>query len=214
MIEVKKHLEYDKNCIKEVYCDGGLISRNPSHIGGSWAFVAVDENRHFLYSCADVIVFNKEQRQKGIFITNNTTETIAICKALEYLPYGWEGTIVSDSECALTRLVGNPKFQGCPGNVINRFKQARERLGRLSIIQVSGHPDDKDLQGVNGYCHKTGLPLGRKIDKNGNPFPVSMWNEYCDILCGEVMEPYKIKKGVKSECNSDESEIEGVETVT
>lgn len=184
---------FDYNRIREIYCDGGLMKENPSLIGGSWAWVGVDENRRLLIARADVVLVTP-----GGIISNNTVETMAIVKALQAMPDDWDGTIISDSDCALTRTFGNPPFSGCPRNVKEALQDEVLRMGDMSMIHVHGHPNQDDLDGVNGFCEKTGLPLGHKTDKNGNLLPVSMWNKYADSLCRTVMSEYLEKISMKT----------------
>jgi ribonuclease HI len=188
MIKVLHTENLDFRRIKEIYTDGGLMFSNPSDKGGAWAWVGVDEERRIMIAKCDIVLVNGGQ------ITNNTTETMAIVKALEAMPNGWSGTIISDSEVALTRLFGTPRFHGCPPNVRDRLHKAVNRLGKLEKIHVSGHPSIRDLNGENGYCPKSGLPLGRKRDKDGNLLPVSKWNKYADELCKTVMAEHSENK--------------------
>lgn len=183
---IKIHEEkIDLNRVRELYCDGGLMKKNPSSIGGSWAFCGVDSERKLLIAYADIVVCKESQ-----IISNNTTETIAICKALELMPIGWDGTIISDSKVALTRTFSNPKFTGCPGNVRIRLKEAFNRLKVKNYIHVAGHPIITELKGEFGFDNETNLPLSRKLSDSGKQMPCSKHNAYVDALCNQVMKEY------------------------
>src|SRR4051794_41446106 len=85
--------------IRSIYADGGVIDRNPSSIGGTWAYCHVDDDD------------NRISEQGGIFIpsprglvTNNRMEFLALLSALEALPSGWSGRVCSDSRVTLGRL--------------------------------------------------------------------------------------------------------------
>ncbi|HRH46677.1 MAG TPA: hypothetical protein PKY82_33845, partial [Pyrinomonadaceae bacterium] len=73
--------EVDENEIVALYCDGGVISMNPSPIGGTWAWCGVNAKGERVIE------------QSGAFpapesrpVSNNHTEQIAITKALEAMP--------------------------------------------------------------------------------------------------------------------------------
>lgn len=59
--------------IVALYCDGGVIGRNPSKFGGTWAWCAVDETGARVIERSDRIDCRPFQ-----LITNNHTEQIAI----------------------------------------------------------------------------------------------------------------------------------------
>ena len=75
-----------------LYCDGGVIGRNPSSQGGVWAWCGVDKNGTRIIEKGGFV-----PAPPGVQITNNHTEQIAICLALEAMPDGWSGLVCSDS---------------------------------------------------------------------------------------------------------------------
>jgi ribonuclease HI len=147
--------------IVALYTDGGVIGRNPSTIGGTWAFCAVDESDNRVMQRSGV-VFATAVR----FITNNHTEQIAIVKALEAMPAGWSGKLYTDSWVALVRVFKNGKTRNLPRNIIDRTTAARQRLGEIEPVLLAGHPTKAELAGgVKGKL------------------PVSQHNVWCDQQC-------------------------------
>src|ERR1043165_5334043 len=74
--------------------DGGVVGKNPSDIGGTWAWCGVDAEGNRIVWRGGFVPVN------GRPITNNHTEQIAITLALEAMPDGWSGTVCSDSMIA------------------------------------------------------------------------------------------------------------------
>lgn len=152
--------------VVELYCDGGVVGRNPSPIGGTWAFCGVDANGVRILERSGFV-----PSPEGRPITNNHTEQIAIVKALEAMPDGWSGRVNSDSRIALGRVFHNFREKNLPPNVSERSRAAVRRLGRLTFRLVQGHPTKADLQ--NGIGKKRGLP-------------VSEHNVWCDKACNDA----------------------------
>ena len=81
-----------------VYCDGGVIRRNPSPIGGTWAYIwtrtneSVREDRGLMPVSDDWPA-----------ISNNHSELQALVEAMEHLPDGWAGVICTDSGVTIAR---------------------------------------------------------------------------------------------------------------
>jgi ribonuclease HI len=162
--------------VKYLYSDGGVIysgSPGGSTIGGTWAFVATDENDEFLFSKSGYI---KVESPKGT--TNNHTEFVATVMALEEMDAGWSGTLACDSKITLGRLFEGNQTKNLPAEWVERAQKALNRLGVVTPKHLDGH------------ASKAQLEVG--IGKHGNP--VSKWNNLCDDLCGEAKEPYKMEK--------------------
>ena len=90
-------------------------------------------------------------------ITNNHTEQIAICHALEAMPDGWSGTVYSDSQVALGRVFEGWKLNNLPPNIAKRCAAALARLGKIEHVLLQGHPTRADLE--CGIGAKRGLPV-------------------------------------------------------
>ncbi len=155
--------------VANLYCDGGVVGKNPSDFGGSWAFVATDENDEYLFHKSG---FHQTVGQQT---TNNHTELIATIKALEEMDENWSGVLLSDSEITLGRIFSGWKMKNVPHEYIVRLYKAKARLGNITGQHLDGHPTVKQLEVGKG--------------KNGNP--VSKWNYMADKLCG--MEVAKVK---------------------
>lgn len=154
--------------ITAVYADGGVIGVNPSPIGGTWAYVHVDENGVVLARDSAVVT----PRSSVPLITNNLTEMIALVRALAALPAGWSGHVYSDSQITLGRLFLGWKMNGIPPVLVKQGAEALERLDLPNIqwTLLDGHPT------------KAQLAIGR--GKRGNP--VSIHNVECDKECGRL----------------------------
>src|SRR4051794_3588578 len=85
---VKKDTE-----IVRVFTDGGVVGPNPSVIGGTWAWVAVDKHGDVVAEEFGFVPTVNPLRK----VSNNHTEQIAIVKALEYVPNSFAGMLCSDS---------------------------------------------------------------------------------------------------------------------
>jgi ribonuclease HI len=151
-----------------VYADGGVIGKNPSPIGGTWAYILVDSDRLKVDSGSGVV----RPADVGLpAIENNLTELLACLQAMERLPDGWAGVIHTDSQVTVFRLRGkNPKLNGIPEAMRERLRLARGRLGTYSMVLLDGHP--------------TRAHLKAGVGKRGKP--VSLWNVECDRECSRL----------------------------
>lgn len=149
-----------------VYADGGVIQRNPSPIGGTWAWCHVSASGERIRTDSGVIL----PRQRLPEITNNLSEYVALVRGLEALPEGWSGAVYSDSQVTLARLFERARCKGLPQVLIRQGAAAVARLDWASIspVLLSGHPTKAELL--------AGLA------KSGRP--VSEHNVWCDRECG------------------------------
>lgn len=147
-----------------LYADGGVILKNPSSIGGTWAWCGVDAEGVRIIERGGVCPVN------GREITNNHMEQIAITLALEAMPDGWGGIVYSDSQIALGRVFKGWKTKNLPRNISQRSAAALARMGRVEPVLLQGHPTKADLA-----CG-TGSRRG---------FPVSIHNVWCDEKCSQ-----------------------------
>lgn len=156
--------------IAAVFTDGGVIGKNPSEVGGTWAFCHVGADGKRLRDGCGVV----QPSDVGLpAVTNNLTELLAAVLALEGLPEEWEGTFHTDSLVTLYRVRGYQrgekpsKFNGIPDSIRSRLESAVDRLGRFTCMLLGGHPSKKDLA------------RGSRADGT----PVSIHNVYCDQIC-------------------------------
>lgn len=173
--------------VKAVFADGGCIGSNPSKKGGAVAWYAVSqgESPEYLNSFEKGGLGSKDILHsfngfylpcyKGLPVTNQHSEFMALLYGLEAMPENWSGYAVSDSKITLGRMFWNWKRNNLPEEYWQRFLKARARLGNIIPIHIDGHPTNAQLEAGKG--------------KRGNP--VSKWNRACDELCNEVKKDYE-----------------------
>lgn len=154
----------EQNTIVAIYTDGGVILKNPSTIGGTWAWCAVDARGNRVIERGGAV-----PARDGQPITNNHMEQIALTLALEAMPDGWSGTVYSDSMIALGRVFKGWRLKNLPANVAKRSAAAVARLGHIETVLLQGHPTKADLA----------CGMGKKRN-----LPVSIHNVWCDAECG------------------------------
>ena len=169
----------DLSQITQIFCDGGIITTNPSPIGGTYAFCGVDAFGERILERGGVI-----QSSPAEPITNNTTEQIAIVTALETLPDGWSGKLHSDSQIALGRVFLGWQTNGLPADIIRRTTHALARMGKIEHVLLQGHPTKADLA----------CGIGKK-----RQLPVSIHNVWCDKRCQEEAFKYLTALGPKAD---------------
>ncbi|HRH46902.1 MAG TPA: hypothetical protein PKY82_34970 [Pyrinomonadaceae bacterium] len=114
--------------------DGGLIAKNPSPIGGTWAFCGVNAKGQIVLENSGIVLAPPLK-----LVTNNHTKQIAIVKALEAMPEGWSGQISSNSKVSLGRVFQGWQENNLPPNISARTTAALRRLGEVKPI--SEHSD-------------------------------------------------------------------------
>jgi len=160
--------------MNELYADGGVIDKNPSAIGGTWAYRIVSSPKPIIF----LVGYITPKRAKLPSITNNLTEMLALVRGLEALPTDWVGTVYSDSQITLGRAFEGWKWNGIPDWLHHDYQDARKHLlhwDQINHILLSGHP--------------TRAQLAAGIGKNGRP--VSIHNVWCDKACSEMAKTYR-----------------------
>ena len=166
------HLSYGADILEAVrrcegewlWTDGGLLTPNPSPVGGTWAFLRVRDGFHVPGGCARGILLAELDAP----VSGNTMEMLAVVEGLESLPDGWEGTVASDSMVTLRRMLAPlSPWSGCPEILRERYHAQRRRLGALRGVLVAGHPS------------RAALEAG--VGKDG--VAVSRFNVWCDAAC-------------------------------
>lgn len=154
--------------ITALYADGGVIGRNPSPIGGTWAWCHVNAAGERIATGSGVVL----PRPSLPLITNNLTEMIALVKGLEALPEGWAGTVYSDSQITIGRVFWGWKQNNLPAVLLRQCAAAIARIdfANCRAVLLDGHPTQAQLAAGRG--------------KRGNP--VSEHNVWCDKECGRV----------------------------
>lgn len=166
--------------ILAVYADGGVLGKNPSSIGGTWAWCHVSVGELVVPVVSTCIV---ARAADYIFphhlgaetITNNVSEYVALLRCLQALPEGWSGPVYSDSAITLGRFGMGWRHENVPGILEVEMHEARQRLGKLTWNLLDGHPTRKQLE----------AGVGKRGGK------VSSFNAWCDARCTELAKAYK-----------------------
>ena len=149
----------------ELFTDGGVIGKNPSKIGGTWAWCLVEDGELSRFDSGIVVA------SCGNHITNNFTELYAALNALNSVGLEWEGTLYTDSAITRHRLMKSNAFNGIPRWMETEARNLRQTR-KINVVLISGHPTKRDLI------------AGRK--RNGKP--CSVWNVFCDKRCRKLAE--------------------------
>ncbi len=154
----------------ELYTDGGVIQKNPSPYGGTWAWCLVEDNS-IVHQDSGIIQPIDLGLEK---ISNNVSELYAAMRGLSFLPTEWNGTIHIDSEVTLWRITTSNSFNNVP--IFIRDKVLELRAGKFwKVILLGGHPTKAELK--QGY-------------RKRNNLPVSKWNQWCDQECTRLAEQF------------------------
>lgn len=160
--------------IEHLYCDGGVIGRNPSEKGGTWAWCGVDNGGNMVASNSGVIDPAEWGYLAGVcgpfVVTNNVSELIAVLEAVESVDLGWSGTVYSDSQITLGRVFMGWARNGIRKKLSDRLDHVIDRMGEVQHVLLQGHPTKADL--------------ARGIGKKRN-LPVSVHNVWCDKECSK-----------------------------
>ena len=158
-----------------LYADGGVINKNPSPLGGTWAWVLVsDDDKMLLDSDSGYIT----KAEIGGDVTNNQMEFLAVVRGLLNIrePHKLK-KVCSDSNVTLGRLFKDWSITNIPDWILEERNKALKNYDTrawsnglmLDYVLLAGHPTEYQL--------RTG------IGKNGNP--VSRWNVLCDKMCND-----------------------------
>jgi ribonuclease HI len=172
-MQTEKRIKAETRVI-ELYTDGGVIEKNPSPIGGTWAWIIVENG---VQICSESGAISAAEMRMEDLVTNNQTELLALLYGLDHLPADFAGTVLSDSNNSLGRLFSGWKWNNIPPWMHARYQLARKRLAnwdQIAHVLLDGHP--------------TKAQLAAGIGKRGHP--VSIYNVQCDKLCGEAAEKF------------------------
>lgn len=155
----------------QLFADGGVIGRNPSGIGGTYAF-SILKNGRVIQTGGSVIVPISETK-----ISNNVSEFVAVLEGLEHLYADWSGIVYSDSKVTLGRFFCDWSLTNIPSDLQARMKSAKSRLANFAEFKyclLEGHPTKSDL--------------ARGFGKKG--YPVHEQNVWCDKKCKSLAKAF------------------------
>lgn len=160
-----------------LYTDGGLIGRNPSPIGGTWAWRTTSRMGGVIAQASGVILPSDLGME---IVSNNNAELWAMVCGLEVLPAGWTGTVYSDSMVTIGRMFFGWRMVNVPLALQKRADVVLTRLGRVKAFLLDGHPTEQHLRQGRG--------------KRGHP--VSVHNVFCDEACTREAQRYRERMGL------------------
>lgn len=143
-----------------LWTDGGLLSRNPSPLGGSYCAIHVNPENKMVWTDRGILIPKHLGVEK---ITNNHTELTAVYRGIRRLPDGWKGEIVSDSECVLAWLQQEGRgmyrtWKNCPPWLQSYVELEQKRIldtdGRLEYRHVEGHQESSLDHRWNCECDR------------------------------------------------------------
>lgn len=159
----------------KLYTDGGVISKNPSPYGGTWAWVLVRDDKEIIRK-SGYIIQTERYFPSGV-VTNNQTELFAIIQGLHVLMDDDVVEICSDSNVSLGRVFRGSSFNNIPTWMMGALSIQQMRLSRwneFSYTLIGGHPQKASL----------------KKGTNAKGQPVSKWNVLCDQMCHDEADNY------------------------
>lgn len=168
----------DQSGIESVYTDGGIIGRNPSPIGGTWAAIFVKNGE--LHAERSGVILPSDIGMDTV--ENNIAETIAVLVALEMLPDGWSGTLYGDNLNSIRRAEFPEKIKPIvPQFIKDRMIAARKRVSPKFVL-LGGHPNLAEVE------------AGVRADGK----PVSKWNVHADSVCCRRANDHRNHTGAKT----------------
>lgn len=177
----------------DLYCDGGIIGRNPSKFGGTWAWCLIRGGRKIRYGSG--IVTPKDIGMP--FVTNNLTELLAAVRALEST--GELLTLWTDSKVTMYRLQnGLRRNDSSVPPWLRKRTQKLHNNQQWQIKLVAGHPTKEEL--TDGKSKRNGLI-------------VSVWNVWCDRECSQLAAKFLQETWGKGKIEGHESGSNGWPTV-
>lgn len=168
-LQFKEHTEDPLFEHEILWADGGVTGRNPSKIGGPFAWIRTFQD-HPIAMNAGLITPGENKTET---VSNNHTEFVAILSGLQHLPFDWYGYLCSDSQITLGRFFLSWKLKNIPQWMSDMYLEQRHRLiywDKITPVLLSGHPTKAEL--ASG--------IGARI------YPCSKWNVQVDQRCKEL----------------------------
>jgi ribonuclease HI len=179
-----------KYSVVAVYCDGGVIGdgglvRSRSVVGGVWAWCGVNAEGLRVMEAGGSV-----PAPHGRPVTNVHTEHMAICKALEAMPEGWNGPVYSDNETALGRVFLGWACNNLPSNVKQRTEKALAELGEVYPVLCKGHPRKDMLETGQAWRYEVPCAKEKKPDPRFLGKPGSIW---CSTYSNRALDEVTLK---------------------
>lgn len=180
-----------------LWVDGGVIGRNPSEDGGTWAW-RLTKDGESIQECSGTLLPPQVGMEN---VTNNASELAALIYGLEAVLRAYiDGTLTyrdddkhiivrigGDSMITLRRLFDGAAWNGIPEEWRNRAMHAKWSLLKAGVLLVAylldGHPSPDHL--------------ARNEGKRGRA--VSIHNKWCDESCGKEAERWRNLSGQTQE---------------
>jgi ribonuclease HI len=126
----------------DLYTDGGVILKNPSLIGGTYAYVLIQDDK---IKAQDSGVYTPEDMEtSGVGVTNNQTELLAILSGVEWAQSkGWHiRCLYSDSQVTLGRLYQGWSLKNIPYWMVQWKNELAHVIQTIPYQLVKGHADN------------------------------------------------------------------------
>lgn len=147
-----------------LWTDGGVIQRNPSPFGGTFAWVRTENGVEV--ACAAGLLLPADIKMP--VVTNNNSELYALIDGIVCLPENWHGTVYTDSQIALNWVKYKKQSNAIPAWLREAMQlvlsDAEQKGVHLEYQHIKGHPTEEEL-----------------ADETANG--VSHYNVRCDALC-------------------------------
>ena len=154
MIRRKDDMKINKIKTVDLYTDGGVIKKNPSTIGGTYACVLVmDDKVQYRYSG---IITPQNMRTKKV--TNNQMELMAVITGFSLAKKGKHTIehVYCDSQVTLGRLYQGWKLNGIPDWMVEMLNEYRPAILQTTGIHVRGHAGNKWNEECDRMCNDAG----------------------------------------------------------
>lgn len=138
-----------------IYTDGATIGRNPSQVGGAWAWCGCDVFGKRVVENSGIVLRTRKYPELSHYVSNNHMEFYAVGNALSYLPDGWSGKVITDSMVNISRFrnAGQRKLpKNTPYHWVHWFWKHLSRLGKVEAIWVKGHSIHKHNNWCDAEC--------------------------------------------------------------
>ena len=156
----------------KIFVDGGLLGpKNPSKLGGTWAYCWVDEQGEMIRLKSGLILPGEHNWEAGKTVSNNFSELAAAYMGLCSVGFYWPGTIYTDSKVTWWRITTGQGFAGIPSWLQESILEIRESSEYQATL-IAGHPTARELE--QGFAVRKSYRL---------PTPVSKFNCLCDEEC-------------------------------